>query len=286
MSTPTFQVGVSSSQSTKMTTILATAILLSQTPSASALPAPTVPLEEARKVIRSFKAEEAQQGVAVDDQHVYVIGNSVIGKYDRKSGIRVARFEGGKDGALAHMNGGVVVDGKLYCSHSNYPETPMHSSIEIFDAKTLTHIGSQSFGLDTGSLVWVDWYQGHWWVCFGHYNEKGGEKGKTNDFSVLVKYDKDWRRVGGYAFPKELVARWDGMTCSGGVFGRDGLIYATGHHAPEVHVLRFPKAGPVLELVKIIKSPVEGQGVAIDRASGRFFQMQRKTREIVEFTWD
>jgi hypothetical protein len=268
-----------------MTTLLLSTIILAQAAKPVAMPSPAVPVEESRPVLRTFKAEEAQQGVAVDDGYVYVIGNSVIGKYDRKTGVRVARFEGGQHGALAHMNGGVVVNGKLYCSHSNYPETPQVSSIEIFDAKTLTHIGSQSFGLDAGSLVWVDWYAGYWWVCFGHYNAKGGEPGKSNAYSVLAKFDKDWRRVGGYAFPKELIARWDGMTCSGGVFGSNGLIYATGHHAPEIHVLRLPKAGPTLEMVKIIKSPVEGQGLALDVKGKRLFQMQRKEKAIYEFDW-
>jgi len=240
------------------------------------------PVLDAPRLVTKFPAEEAQQGVAVDRDFIYVIGNSVIGKYDRRTRQRVARFEGGK-GALAHMNGGVVVGDRLYCSHSNFPETPMVSSVEIFDTKTLRHIGSQSFGLDSGSLVWVDWHDGHWWVCFGHYNGKGGEPGMTNDRTVLVKYDRQWRRVGGYAFPKELVARWDGMTCSGGVWGKDGLIYATGHHAPEVHVLRLPKSGPTLELVRIHKSPVEGQGIALDRSANQLIQMQRRERAIYVF---
>jgi hypothetical protein len=50
-------------------------------------------------------------------------------------------------------------------------------------------------------------------------------------------------------------------------------------------VMRLPKAGPTLELVKIIKSPVEGQGIAIDRKAKRMFQMQRKERSIYEFDW-
>lgn len=230
-----------------------------------------------------FSAIEAAQGVAADSSYIYAIGNDVIGKYDRKTFAKVASYKSGDDDPLKHMNGGTVVGGKLYCSHSNYPETPMSSSIEIFDTATLKHIGSQSFGIDTGSLVWVDWYQGNWWVCFGHYNGKGGEPGKTNDHTVLVKFDKEWHRIGGYSFPKTLIERWDGMTCSGGVFGSDGLIYATGHHAPEIHVLRLPKSGSTLELVKVIPSPVEGQGLAIDNKTRTLFQMQRKEKSIYLF---
>ena len=247
--------------------------------------APTVPVEDARPVVSKFQAKEAEQGVAVDDKFIYVIGDSVIGKYDRKTNEKVGEYLGDPNGAIKHMNGGVVLGNRLYCSHSNFPETPMVSSIEIFDTKTLKHVGSQSFGLDAGSLVWVDWRGGYWWVCFGHYNGKGGEPGMTNDHTVLVKYDKEWRRLAGYAFPKEAIARWDGMTCSGGVWGKDGLLYCTGHHMPEIYVFKLPEAGAVLDMVKIVKSPVAGQGLAIDNKAGQLFQMQRKERSIYVFDW-
>lgn len=268
-----------------MMTLLISALVIGQGAEAAALPPATVPVLEAKPVLSKFVAEEAQQGVAVDDKFVYVIGDRVIGKYDRKTQQRVARYESPADGPVEHMNGGVVVGGKLYCSHSNFPEVPMVGSIEIFDTKTLKHVGSQSFGVDAGSLVWVDWKDGYWWVCFGHYNGKGGEPGKTNERTVLVKYDKEWRRLAAWAFPKELIERWDGMTCSGGVWGTDGLLYCTGHHAPEIHVLRLPEAGAVLELVRIIKTPVLGQGLALDRKSSQLFQMQRKERSIYVFDW-
>jgi hypothetical protein len=156
----------------------------------------------------------------------------------------------------------------------------MESSVEIFDTKTLDHIGSHSFGHAEGSLVWIDWHQNCWWVAFGHYNGRGGEPGMTNDRSTLVRMDSEFRRLGSYVFPREFISRWDGMTASGGFFGPDGLIYATGHHAPEIYVMRIPRAGSVLEAVRIIKSPVEGQGMALCSQTGEVFQMQRKERKI------
>lgn len=244
----------------------------------------SLPISPALPRLASFPAEEAQQGVAVDGSFIYVIGNDVIGKYDRRTFRRVGRFKDAPDGKLKHMNGGVVVRNRLYCSHSNYPETPMTSSIEVFDTKTLRHVGSQSFGIDAGSLVWVDQYKGDWYVCFGHYNGKGGESGMTNARSLLVRFDREWRRKGAWTFPKALIARWDGMTCSGGVIDRDGTIYATGHHAPELHVLRFPTSGAELELVRVIQSPAQGQGIALDRQRRELLQMQRKSREIMVFS--
>jgi hypothetical protein len=234
-------------------------------------------------LIAKFVAEEAIQGVAVDKNYFYAINNADIGKYERRTGRKVGEFHGSSEIPLHHMDGGMVLGDKLYCSHSNFSETPMLSSIEIFDTRTLKHIGSQSFGLDAGSLVWVDWQDNSWWVCFGHYNEKGGEPGKSNQMTSLVRYDQQWRKIGGYAFPKDIIARWDGMTASGGVWGPDRLLYVTSHHAPEFYIFRLPRAGSLLELVCIVKSPAEGQGLAIDIPQRRLFQIQRKERAVYEF---
>jgi hypothetical protein len=99
---------------------------------------------------------------------------------------------------------------------------------------------------------------------------------------VLVKYDRDFRELAAWSFPKEVVSRWDGMSNSGGSWGRDGLLYATGHHSPEVYVLRIPKMGPELELVRMYGIETEGQGIACDRSSpGDLYSIQRKTGEVL-----
>jgi hypothetical protein len=238
-------------------------------------------------LIAKFPAEEAIQGVAVDKQCFYAINNADIGKYERGSGRKVGEFRAATSVTpplpLHHMDGGMVLGDKLYCSHSNFSETPMLSSIEIFDTRTLKHLQSQSFGLDAGSLVWVDWQYNAWWVCFGHYNEKGGEPGKSNHMTSLVRYDTQWRKTAGYAFPKDIIARWDGMTASGGVWGPKNLLFVTSHHAPEFYIFRLPRAGSILELVCIVQSPAEGQGLAIDINKKRLFQIQRKERAVYEF---
>jgi hypothetical protein len=66
------------------------------------------------------------------------------------------------------------MDGKLYAAHSNYPDWPMTSSMEIFDAETLQPVGSHSFGILYGSLTWVDWKDGHWWMTFANYDKPFG----------------------------------------------------------------------------------------------------------------
>ena len=46
---------------------------------------------------------------------------------------------------------GVIVDGKLYAAHANYPAGPMAYSIEMFrtwfHADTLQHLSTHSFGI-------------------------------------------------------------------------------------------------------------------------------------------
>jgi hypothetical protein len=46
----------------------------------------------------------------------------------------------------------------------------MTSSLEIWDAATLKHIGNHSFGINWGSLTWADFCDGYWWMTFANYD--------------------------------------------------------------------------------------------------------------------
>jgi len=233
------------------------------------------------EVVRVYPAEEATQGVAIDDRHFYAITNRRIGKYERATGRKVASFVDREGGPFIHMNGGILHGGKLYAYHSNFPNVPMVSSIEVFDPKDLRHERSIPIGVGRGSLVWAIPRDGKWWVGFGHYNGRGGEPGQTNDRSVVSVFDRDWREIGGYGFHKDIVARWDGMTASGAIFAK-GELFTTGHHAPELHRLRIPLAGGQLELAEVIETPCEGQGIDYDAKTDTFWQIQRKERAVYQ----
>jgi hypothetical protein len=236
----------------------------------------------ALRVVRRFEAEEARQGVAADGGHIYAIGDRAIGKYDKASGGRVASWRGEGDEPIVHLNGGVVLDGKLYCAHSNYPDVPMTSSIEIFDAARLEHVASHSFGIFEGSATWIDRRDGHWWVAFAHYEGRGGEAGKGPAWTSLVKLDDGWRRVEGFVYPPEVVARFGNRSNSGGAWGRDGFLYATGHDAPEVYVLQLPQAGSALRLVATLPAAGAGQGIAWDPVErGVLYGIVKESRTIV-----
>ena len=232
--------------------------------------------------VRRFSAEEARQGVAVDDRHFYAISNRQIGKYDKQSGERVGGWEGAPDGPIIHLDSGIVLDGRLYCAHSNYPGVPMVSSIEVFETATLEHVESHSFGIFGGSATWVDRADGHWWVAFAHYAGFGGVPDQGPAWTNLVKFDERWRRVAGYVYPRAVVERFEQMSNSGGTWGEDGRLYATGHDDGAVFVLSLPKAGSVLGLQEVLPMTAEGQGIAWDRSEpGTLYSILRSTREVV-----
>ena len=106
------------------------------------------------EIVRTFYCSDATQGVAVDNHHFYAIGNQSITKYTRQ-GDSLATWKETDSSLIHHFDGGIIIDGLLYCSHSNYPEVPMASSIEIFDPETMRHHQTISFGIDNGSCTWI-----------------------------------------------------------------------------------------------------------------------------------
>ena len=234
-------------------------------------------------VVRRFDAAEANQAVAVDSANFYAIGNSAIGKYEKATGRRVA---GWKDdtGHISHLNSGIVVDNELYCAHSNYPETPMVSSVEVFETAGMKHVRSISLPPGIGSATWVDRADGAWWVTFANYAGKGGEPGRGPERTTLVKFDPKWQRQESWTFPSAVVSKWGGMSSSGGAWLQGRGLYTTGHDAQELYVLTLPASGPELVLREIIPFESTGQGIAIDSTEGRLYSIQRATHEVLVST--
>jgi hypothetical protein len=232
--------------------------------------------------IRRYRAEEARQAVAVDAEHFYAIDDRRIGKYAKRSGERVASWARREGGAIVHLNSGVVLDGRLYCAHSNYPGVPMRSSIEVFDASTLAHLASQDLGLLPGSATWVDRREGLFFVGLGNYAGRGGAPGRGPEHSAVARFDAAWRPLASLGFPAAVVQRFGTRSNSGGAFGPGGLLYATGHDAPELYLLRVPAAGAELELVGILPAPASGQGIAWDPADpGLLWTIRRDAHEVI-----
>lgn len=233
--------------------------------------------------IGEFVAPEASQGVGVDRRYFYAIDDFAIGKYDKQTGKLVNKWQGPKDGPIIHFDGAMILDGKLYAAHSNFPHWPMTSSVEIFDAETLEHVGTHSFGIQWGSLTWIDWHDGHWWMTFANYDDLLGP-GKTpyghKANTVLIKFTRDFRPLQSWTFPNAMLDKFAHRSNSGGSWGPDGYLYLTGHDLPELYRVRLPRAGSVLELLDVIPMNIRGQGIAWDRSQpGIIYGVIRATRK-------
>ena len=234
--------------------------------------------------IMRFDAKEARQGIAVDDKHIYVIGTQEIGKYLKKDGTHIKSWVGEEDGPIIHLDSGVIIDGLLFCAHSNYPGIPMTSSIEIWNAETLEHIDSHSFGINWGSCTWVDYYDGYWWASFAQYEKWKHATGKGSEWTTVVKFNNEWQELGAWIFPENIVQRFRPMSNSGGSWGPDGLLYCTGHDHPELYGMKIPQIGSILEFIKTIPIDNTGQGIAWDRSNpGIIYTISKKDRQVRVF---
>lgn len=232
--------------------------------------------------LKRFTAAEANQGVVADDQFLYVISNVEIGKYRKDTFERVAGWKEAKGGPFIHLNAGMIHEGKLYCAHSNFPGVPMTSSIEIFDPATMRHVGTHSLGIDSGSLTWIDWHDGHWFACFAHYSKDKPKTGRDPSWTELVRFDSEWRRTGGWVFPAGILQIFGGSSSSGGTIAKDGTVFITGHDAKQLFVLRFPEAGSVMQWVDTIPISAEGQSFSWDPVKpDLFYGIVKKTKEVI-----
>jgi hypothetical protein len=213
-----------------------------------------------------WSIREANQAVAVDAEHFYGIGNHAIVKHRKDTGERVAEWIGPRNGAIYHFNAGYVDGHRLVLAHSNFPQLPMASSLETYDTRTLQPIATHSFGIRLGSLTWAVRRDGYWWACFSNYNDAGTTPGFDQRWTYVAKYNDHWQMLESWLFPPQVIATWGRSACSGGDWGDDGLLYVTGHDAPELYVLRLPRQGVTLEYVTTIDVPFEGQAWAWDRS--------------------
>ena len=233
------------------------------------------------ETVREFNVPEANQAVGVDERHFYAVDNQAIAKYDKATGTLVERWEAPRGGPIVHLDSAMLMGGKLYAAHSNYPGWPMTSSIEIFDADTMEHIGSHGFGTRWGSLTWIDWHEDHWWMTFANYDQRIGPGqtpygGKAN--TVVIEMNEAFEPMHSWTLPKEVLDRFEEMSNSGGSWGPDGFLYLSGHDPAEVYKMTVPKSGSVLQLVEILPLNIRGQGIAWDRSQpGSIYGIIRAT---------
>lgn len=231
--------------------------------------------------LKRIPAEEARQGVASDGRYVYAIDNSRIGKYRIADGQRVAQWTG-DPAVYPHLNSCTVSGRELVCASSNYPAVPQTSSVEFFDARTLNHLRSHSFGISEGSLTAFTRHAGAWWAVFAQYGAKGGVPGKDNRNSQLVELDERFQPRARYVFPAAILERMGTYSASGASWLKDGRLAISGHDLPEVYILSLPQAGATLRLDTTLPVANEGQAIDWDPVQkNALWGITRKSREMV-----
>ena len=231
--------------------------------------------------VRRIASRDAHQGVASDGQHLFAISNHSITRIDEASGRQEVRWVGDPE-RFRHLNSCIVRKAELVCADSNYPDIPMDSRIERFNAVTLQHLGSLQLGVGYGSLTWADWHDGAWWACYANYDRWGGTPGRDHRATMLVRYDSGWHEVARWRFPQAILDRFAPMSASGGAWGTDGLLYVTGHSRPELYALRVPQGGGTLVPVAIITTATHGQAIGWDRKDERLlWTIDRGMNELV-----
>ncbi|MDX1944902.1 MAG: hypothetical protein SFU86_05800 [Pirellulaceae bacterium] len=218
---------------------------------------------------RALPAAEAHQAAAADEKHVYAINNTVVARYDRKTGERLAV----STGEALHLNSGFWREGRLYCAHSNYPRTPEKSELKVLDLATMKLTTAKDFGNYGGSLTWAVWHDERWWCNFARY-------GGANRETFLARMDGEWREEARWTYPDEVLRKIGQASISGGVW-HGGLLTVTDHDHEALYRLRVPAKGEVLEFVREEAAPFAGQGIALDPVTGGLVGIQRSKRLVI-----
>ena len=161
------------------------------------------------KIVQQFAADNAYQAVAVGQESFYAISNVRLTAHDKNTGRVLQQWDDSSQlsSPLSHLDSGVVLDGKLYSAHSNYPSWPMTSSVEVWDMDNMQHIESHSFGVMLGSFTWLDRYNGSWWGAFANYDivQRGMTEpyGETRN-TVMVQFDDDFEILQSWSLPPKF----------------------------------------------------------------------------------
>jgi hypothetical protein len=230
-----------------------------------------LPLQPGWAAARTVPSRHATQAAAADERFLYAVSNTTVAKLDRATGREVAA--GTAPGTL-HLNSAFVWQNKVYCAHSNYPAKPDTSDIRVYDPATNVLGVFHDFRQPPGSLVWCVRRADRWWCCFAHYQ---ADNAKT----LLCEMTPAFVELKRWTFPPAVVADWDHMSASGGVWDGDTLLVSH-HHYKVLYRLRVPDRPGVLELVEALACPFPGQGIAADPLTpGGLVGIDRAQRAVV-----
>lgn len=223
------------------------------------------------KLVDGFWAPEAKQGVAADKDHIFVVTNDRVVKYEYLSRRFLATTK--LDAAVRHLNSAFVWDGDVYLANSNYPEKPESSQIYRLQVDSMKLEKFHDFGNYGGSLVWCVRDEDHWWCNFAHY---GDENRKT----FLARFDLSWKEAGRWTYPSEVFSRIGKMSFSGGLWYK-GELLASDHDNGRLYRFVVPEQGEELRFLGEVVAPLTGQGFAVNLRTGGLIGIDRARRKVL-----
>ena len=217
----------------------------------------------------AIASPHATQAAAADEKFVYAVSGTAIAKIDRATGKELALSEG----KASHLNSAVMIDGKVYAAHSNFPLKPEQGDIRVLDPETMKLGIYHRFEDPPGSLTWALWKGKERWCHFARY-------GKDNGKSLLLRFDESWRETGRWDYPAEQVKDWGSASLSGAIWQGDVLL-ATGHDHKRVYRLKLPEEGRTMRWIDTLEAPFPGQGIAADPKTGGLVGIDRKRKSVI-----
>lgn len=222
--------------------------------------------------------KDARKGVVADTEYFFAINTTSISKYDIRTGIHLKSINFEDHPRIRNLTGGVIVNNRLYVA--NAPETDKHrqNTIEVF-TKDLVYLYNINVTGNTGSLTWIDYYDGKWWGCFAHFNDQVRytamvEFYHPNPNLEIIPHQKDlvnWHVKDRWFFPHKVSECFKPYSCMGGSFGPDGKLYVTGNNKNELYVLNFNQYSPIMALDHTKNVDIEGKGICWDRERGLLY---------------
>lgn len=180
------------------------------------------------------------QGITIDEHYLYVITNSSIYKYSRKSSKMVLH----KRLPFHHMGDAKMVNGDLIIvNNANNP------AIVWIDPNDLSVIDLITPDYVTGHIAWVDWAFSKWWLCDEH----------EKSCSRILCYDNDWNLLGFWTLPKGASSN-----ITGGAWLDTHLMVA--NKSTVAFLKTPPNAVPAL-LVRSHSLPYNEKGFIVEKKS-------------------
>lgn len=247
-------------------------------------------------LIRSYtNIENAVQGVIIDNNFFYPINKQTISKYNIKTGKNELSKSFSNHPRINTLHSGISVSDKLFVCNQKING---RNTIEVFN-KNLEQEYFINVSGDTGKLVWIDYYKKYWWGCFAHSDKNiqntivvefytsaeaiGADSLITRETREFDKESKDplnssktreldvekppphWHIRNRWYLPYKAKKSLFPYSCSGGSFGRDGLLYLTGQFQNKLYVMGFHETSPMMTLNHIKETSLYGGGIDWNR---------------------